>query len=656
MRYAIALTATLAALAPLSAQTPAPSSHRNVIIFVADGLRHGSVTKSDTPALWRVRTEGVHFENSHSVFPTFTTANASAIATGHQLGDTGDFSNTIWTGFATFDTGNFGQDTGTAVPFIENDRIIGDLDDHFGGNYLGEDTLMSLARANGYSTAVIGKVGPVAIQDAAAIAPSNQLFPASPDTVFVDDATGSPAGIPVPLPVIKDLVSKFLPFEAPTRSNGYGATSAYNNGYAGDRTHAGTRAANTIQQQWFADQTTTRVLPYLVKTGRPFALLYWSRDPDASQHNEGDSLGTLFPGINGDTSTLGVKNADANLAELLAWLDANPTVKANTDVFVTSDHGFATIGRRAVDRTGATSAAESAKHDYLDATGAIDTVIGTLPNGFLAIDLAAAMQAELYDPDARPAGGRVFRRVHIDPFTAAWEHPTNGNGYISVGSPKLDGSDARIIVAANGGSDLIYVPDGNADTVERVVGLVTSFDYVGGVFVDDKYGRLAGTLPESAINLVGATKMPRPAVIVAFRTFYTNSADVQTAIQVSDSSLQEGQGMHGGFGRDQTFNNMAAMGPDFKAGFADAAPVGNADITPTLAHILGFKAMPKGALNGRVLSEALADGQTAGAPAVQTLRSAEANGHVTLLLYQEFGGVRYLDAACFVAPAAAACR
>jgi hypothetical protein len=29
------------------------------------------------------------------VFPTFTTANASAFATGHHLGNTGDYSNAI---------------------------------------------------------------------------------------------------------------------------------------------------------------------------------------------------------------------------------------------------------------------------------------------------------------------------------------------------------------------------------------------------------------------------------------------------------------------------------------------------------------------------------------------------------------------------------
>lgn len=43
--------------------------------------------------------EGVSLRNGHALFPTFTTANASAMATGHMLGDTGNFSNTIYAGF-----------------------------------------------------------------------------------------------------------------------------------------------------------------------------------------------------------------------------------------------------------------------------------------------------------------------------------------------------------------------------------------------------------------------------------------------------------------------------------------------------------------------------------------------------------------------------
>ena len=46
-----------------------------------------------------VRDKGVNFTNPHSLFPTFTMANASGLSTGHFLGDTGVFSNTIYTGF-----------------------------------------------------------------------------------------------------------------------------------------------------------------------------------------------------------------------------------------------------------------------------------------------------------------------------------------------------------------------------------------------------------------------------------------------------------------------------------------------------------------------------------------------------------------------------
>jgi predicted AlkP superfamily pyrophosphatase or phosphodiesterase len=77
----------------------AQAAPHNLILFVPDGLRSQIVDRSTAPTLARLRDDGVDFKNSHSLFPTFTTANASAFATGHRLGDTGDFSNTIYTGF-----------------------------------------------------------------------------------------------------------------------------------------------------------------------------------------------------------------------------------------------------------------------------------------------------------------------------------------------------------------------------------------------------------------------------------------------------------------------------------------------------------------------------------------------------------------------------
>src|SRR5271163_5323043 len=102
------ILATAAALA----QAPTPQPH-NVVLFVADGLRSRMVDDTTAPTMAAIARDGVSLRNSHSLFPTFTTANASGMATGHALGDTGDFSNVIYVGYPVAPVG------GTVTPFIE---------------------------------------------------------------------------------------------------------------------------------------------------------------------------------------------------------------------------------------------------------------------------------------------------------------------------------------------------------------------------------------------------------------------------------------------------------------------------------------------------------------------------------------------------------
>src|SRR3569832_315441 len=94
--FACLLGLTTSALAQPPQQ--AAGKPHNIIIFVADGLRYGSVEPGNMPNFYKLKSEGVDFTNSHSLFPTITTVNASAIATGHYIGDTGDFGNTLYTG------------------------------------------------------------------------------------------------------------------------------------------------------------------------------------------------------------------------------------------------------------------------------------------------------------------------------------------------------------------------------------------------------------------------------------------------------------------------------------------------------------------------------------------------------------------------------
>src|SRR5260221_13534625 len=108
-----------------SAQNSAP---HNLILFVPDGLRALKVTPETAPAMAEVRDKGVNFKNPYSLFPTFTMANGSAMATGHHLGDTGTFSNTIYTGYPSAPAAD------PAVPFIENHAVLAAVDEHSAGD------------------------------------------------------------------------------------------------------------------------------------------------------------------------------------------------------------------------------------------------------------------------------------------------------------------------------------------------------------------------------------------------------------------------------------------------------------------------------------------------------------------------------------------
>src|SRR5262249_6552945 len=249
---------------------------RNVIIFVADGLRPGSVNPTDAPTLSALRAMGVNFTNSHAVFPTFTTPNSAAIATGHYPGDTGDFSNTVFVNYPVL--------AGTNTPFLESDPVLGDIDEHFGGNFLGEDTLLSLARAAGYNTAAVGKVGPVLIQDVTQGNPSGGSVPV-PQAIIIDDSTGKTGGIPLDPALQQRMIAAGVSITAPDRSNGAPSTSQLSNGFSGSNTTPGTLEPNSVQQQYFADATTKVILPQFSESKKPFALVFWSRDPDGTQHN-----------------------------------------------------------------------------------------------------------------------------------------------------------------------------------------------------------------------------------------------------------------------------------------------------------------------------------------------------------------------------------
>jgi arylsulfatase A-like enzyme len=575
-----------------SAQTKQP---HNVILFVPDGLRALSVTPESAPAMAAVRDQGVNFRNSHSAFPTFTTANAAAMATGHHHGDHGDWSNTIYVGRPVAAAGN------SVTPFLENNRVLGEVDEIFGGDYLNEETVLKAARRAGHSTAAIGKLGPVLVFD--------HTERTGEQTIIFDDSTGTANGISLSDKIKLALNSAGLPLASPGR----GA-----NGRGGDFKTPGATVANAEQQDYFSDVATKVVLPLFKARGKPFVLVYWSRDPDGTQHGHGDSLNELTPGINGPTSRAAIRNADDNLKRLRDAL-TELGLADSTNILIAADHGFSTVAKQS-------QTSGAAKATYADVPA------GFLPPGFMSIDIAKGLGLSLYDPDSQNA------------LVGENAHPRlRGNGLIGN-----DPAKPVVIVAANGGSDLIYLLNKDRATARRVIDILLGQDYVSGIFVDDDLGRFPATLPLSVINLRGKAVTPRPAIVVNFRSFSTGCDEpVLCSVTVADATQQQGQGMHGSFSRADTMNFMAAIGPGFKAGFIDPAPVSNADVGMTIARLLGLRIPNRGTLVGRIMREAMANGRLPKFSA-RTLRSQpDGNGLRTVLNYQQIGSTRYLDAAGF---------
>jgi arylsulfatase A-like enzyme len=589
-------THLLAALFIASAAFAAAAEPHNVILYVPDGLRGGMVTPEQAPNMAELAKQGVRFCNSHSLFPTFTTPNASAFATGHYLGDSGDFSNTLYAGFkvpAAHDS---------VTPFIENDQVLAELDKHFAGNFLNEETILEQAAAKGYNTAAIGKLGPTLIF-------AHKTRDAGP-TIIIDDRSGRSDGVTLPSWLTTTMTEHDITVATPSR---------------GDNGLPNTTSADVQQLSYFSKVIAELILPKFKEDKKPFFLVYWSRDPDGTQHNQGDSENSLTPGINGPTSLAGIKNADDHLGRLRATLK-QLGLDQSTDIIVAADHGFSTISKQSK-----TSPAAQGHYD--------DVPAGLLPPGFLALDLAKALSLPLADPDQENAA------------IGDNQHSKSGNGLLGP-----DPTHPLLVVAANGGSDLIYLPGDNpqqtADLARRTVAALLQQDYVSGLFVDAKFGAIPGTLPTSALNLDGAAVTPKPAIVVNFRTGSTGCAIPSNCqIEVADSTLGQGQGMHGSLGRGDSYNFIAAIGPDFKQGYEDKLPVSNADVGQTIARLLGLTSLPnKGKLLGRVMTEALPGGTEPKATS-KTLRSAPAmigaSQLTTELKLQQVGDQLYFDAAGF---------
>jgi arylsulfatase A-like enzyme len=340
----------------------------------------------------------------------------------------------------------------------------------------------------------------------------------------------------------------------------------------------------------------------------PDITLIWFRSPDSPEHNYGPGSPTYHDAL---------KAQDSMLGQLQAAVKAQGWDKT-TNIIVVSDHGHSSVS--------GPLATFPLRAITSGAVGAVDATNGWSVSGDVRLaDLMARAGTPI--PNVFDGSGCEFvptmsgilaANTPVYPVTAfdttcttMNTSPANTMGYTTKGNTVPAGPlpAGAVVIATNGGSDYLYVPDHDATVVGKLVTFLQSREEVGAIFVNSRYGAIAGTFPMTKVNVEATAPAGTPSRAPDIIISYDWDADATVAgvpgIEFESMSSSNNRGMHGSFSSRDVHNTLLASGPDFKAAFADTLPTGNVDVAPTVAQIFGLS-LP--GANGRPLLEALMSG------------------------------------------------
>jgi hypothetical protein len=143
---------------------------------------------------------------------------------------------------------------------------------------------------------------------------------------------------------------------------------------------------------------------------------------------------------------------------------------------------------------------------------------------------------------------------------------------------------------------LLYVIEHDAKVVGRLVEYFQSTDFTGVIFSRTQQ---EGTFP---LDLAHIDTTNAPDLVVSFR-WSADKNDFGTPGMVIGENGKKGKGTHASLSHFDMNNTLVAAGPDFRQGFINELPTGNADLVPTILWLLGITSPQP--LDGRILTEAL---------------------------------------------------
>jgi arylsulfatase A-like enzyme len=252
----------------------------HVVLILWDGMRADFVTASNCPTLFQLSQEGVTFTKHHSVYPSATEVNGTAISTGATPAHSHIMGNHEYRPYIDE----------LADVHTEALASVRKGDEFHHGEYIAVPTLAEAVRASG-GTAVVAGSKPVALLL------DRKARKTTKDGVNVYYGTALPESLGA------ELTNHFGDFPG--------------------------EEGSPSRIDWTVDA----MIKDLWKNEVPTFSFVWMNQPDLAQHR-------YSPGS--PQALAAIRNADDNLGKILRALE-NKGVRNDTDVIVVSDHGCSTI-------------------------------------------------------------------------------------------------------------------------------------------------------------------------------------------------------------------------------------------------------------------------------------------------------------------------
>ena len=302
---------------PGSAAQVSNQTH-HVVVVVWDGMRPDFISEQNTPTLWKLAHEGVTFRNHHSVYPSATMVNGTAIVTGVYPGKNGIVANHVYRPEI---------DPRHAID-VELPSVVNKGDDVSGGKYISVPTIAEFVRRAGGRTMIataktVGLLLDRHVEITSADIDSASLL-AERETMKMKGSTLLFDGKSLPGSALAPISDALGPFPS----------------------------GHLQRDTW----TTKALTDVLWKDGVPALSILWLGEPDLTQHESA-------PGA--PAALAAIKASDENLAAVLSALDRKKA-RETTDLLIVSDHGFSTIKRSIDLQKILNDAGFSAKTEFTD--------------------------------------------------------------------------------------------------------------------------------------------------------------------------------------------------------------------------------------------------------------------------------------------------